>query len=127
VAPGRLAATADAVGYQQWVQDIVVRPGATDTITVNMLPVTAIAANLSNRANTPAAPLDSVKVRFAVTPLHGKIYVDDKDRGEGRKELWVTLGRHQVRFDAPPCTPWTGTITVERGPIQTVAKALPGC
>jgi serine/threonine protein kinase len=126
VSPGRLAATADAVGYQQWVQDVVVRPGATDTITVNMLPVTAI-ANLANaRANAPVV-LDSNKVRFGVNPRHGKIFIDDKEVGEGFKEVWVRLGLHRVRFDAPPCTPYVGNITVEKTPMPPLVKTLTGC
>jgi hypothetical protein len=127
VAPGRLAATADATGYQQWVQDIVVRPGATDTITVNMLPITAI-ANLGNtRANAPAVVLDSNQVRFGVNPRHGKIYIDDKEIGEGFKQVWVRLGTHRVRFDAPPCTPYVGTITVDKTPMPPLVKTLAGC
>jgi hypothetical protein len=128
IEPGRWTATASAPGYQEWKKDLVVLPSATDTISVDMPASDVIAANPGNsRANAPKESLESAPVLFSVDPIYGKIYVDLKDRGEGRKQLMLTLGRHQIRFEAPPCTPWEGTIMVERGPTLVVKRTLLDC
>jgi len=124
--PGRQTAVATSPTKQPWALDIVVRPGGTDTIKVTMQDAVAssIGAN-PGITRQVQGPVDSVNVRFLVTPLFAKIYIDDVEKGAGRTQIKVGEGRHNVRFDGGAlCDPASQVITAQKGPVQVVTKVL---
>jgi serine/threonine protein kinase len=119
-------AEAQAPGYDTWRKTpLVVSPGRTDTIVVNMQQV-----SLSNTPTLPgggrpgAVQRDSFFVRWLVTPLHAKIFVDEVERGQGRARFKVAEGPHTVRFEAGNCDGTSQQIVAKAGPELVITKVL---
>jgi serine/threonine protein kinase len=127
-APGTYTYTARAPGKEDLVLDWVVKPGRTDTVAVLMRDAAVAAFNPSGPSRPVSGPIDSVFVRFVITPLVAKIYIDDAERGAGRQQIKVAEGRHQVRLDAgTQCDPMSFVMEAKKGPVQVVQKALSNC
>jgi serine/threonine protein kinase len=125
LAPGRQTATADAQGKQRWIQDVVVRPGATDTIPVLMLD--AVANAIQAPIDRPAGPAETENVRVRVTPLRGVIYMDGRQLGTGTWVGAVPTGNRTFRFEAANCSDHTQTVNVVKGRSQAVLATIPNC
>jgi serine/threonine protein kinase len=126
IPPGNWLAQAQAPGYETWTRNpLVVTPGKTDTIAVNMVAATAASvATLPGLTRPVEGPKDSVFIRWNVQPNFVKIYVDNVEKGTGRTRFRVAEGRHQVKLEGGGCQSAELTITAAKGPEQTVTRAL---
>ncbi len=119
--------------------------GKTDTVTLTMEPITtastgaaatvqqaqAPSGNTRNASNSQSSPArDSNQVRLRVIPNYAEIFVDEKNIGTNFKQVWMTLGTHNVRFQAPGCgQPITQSVDVTKTgqAIIVPTVTIPGC
>ena len=126
VAPGRQSASASGGTWQPLFLDINVRPGLDTIINVVMLP--AAQGNIAQQPGRNQRPttVDSVFVRFNITPLSTQIFIDDDLVGSGRQRVKVGEGSHQLRLVAGGCDPVTMRFDAKKGPEETISRQLSG-
>jgi hypothetical protein len=67
------------------------------------------------RASASAAVADSGELRLTVTPLTATIWVDNENKGTGRRFIKLPVGVHEVRFTLTGCTSVTRRLQVTKG------------
>jgi hypothetical protein len=142
---GTYAASASAPGYQSLQKNISVLGGKIDTVDLTMEAL-LVAANAANNAAPQAptqggnqrnassggssAPRDSNQVRLRVSPNYAEMFVDERNIGTNFKQVWLSIGTHTVRFQAPGCgQPITQSVDVTKTgqAIIVPTVTIPGC
>jgi hypothetical protein len=103
------------IKVQDLTRDLVLSSATATTAPSAPIVAPQLASSRPTGGNSPAAVADSGELRLQVTPNTAKIWVDDREVGEGKKFHKTHVGGHDVRFTATGCTTVTRRLEVKKG------------